>query len=152
MARSIVRTVLGVPAAGGGLILVGVMLLTVVDVALRYLLHAPLRGVFELTELAMVGTVFLGLGQAQQHRQHIINDLAYEPASPRVRGALDRLSRLVSAAVVLLVTWQLGVLALRMRADHDVTGVLGLPVYATVAVALVGFALYALALLRTHDA
>jgi TRAP-type C4-dicarboxylate transport system permease small subunit len=141
------------PAAlTGGVILVAAMLLTVLDVVLRHTLNAPLRGIFELTELAMAGIAFLGLAHAQHLGEHITIDLLYERLPPAGRRALDRLSRLVSLVVAGAITWQLLGYLGRMRASGEVTGVLGLPVYPAVGLAGAGFGLFALALLgRGHD-
>jgi TRAP-type C4-dicarboxylate transport system permease small subunit len=139
-------------ALTGGVALVAAMLLTVLDVVLRHTLNAPLRGTFELTELAMAGIAFLGLAHAQHLGEHITIDLLYERLPPSGRRALDRLSRLVSLLVAGTVTWQLLGYLGRMRASGETTGVLGLPVYPAVGLAGAGFGLFALALLgRGHD-
>jgi TRAP-type C4-dicarboxylate transport system permease small subunit len=136
------------PAAlTGGVVLVAAMLLTVADVALRRTLNAPLRGAFELTELAMAGIAFLGLAHTQHLGEHITIDLLYERLPRSGRLALDRLSRLVSLVVAGAVTWQLLGYAGRVRAGGEVSGVLGLPVYPAVALACAGFGLFTLALL-----
>ncbi len=134
-------------ALTGGVVLVAAMLRTVLDVALRHTLNAPLRGTFELTEQAMAGIAFLGLAHAQFLGEHITIDLLYERLSPAGRLVLDRLSRLVSPLVAGVVTWQLLGYFGRMRVSGEVTGVLGLPVYPAVGLAGAGFALFTLALL-----
>jgi TRAP-type C4-dicarboxylate transport system permease small subunit len=135
-------------AAVGGLLLAAVALLTVVDVALRYVLNAPIRGTFELTELAMVGIVFLGLGRAQ----HIEIDLLYERLASTPKRVLNLGVRGLSLALTLLITWQLGAHLLRTRAQHEVTAVLHVPVFVAVGLAVLGFGLFALRLVADHDA
>jgi TRAP-type transport system small permease protein len=134
-------------ALAGGVVLVAVMLLTVLDVALRHTLNAPLAGAYELTELAMAAIAFLGLAHAQHLGEHITIDLLYERLPPFGRRALDGLSRLVSSLVAGAVTWQLLGYLGRMQASGEVTGVLGLPVYPAVGLAGAGFGLFTLALL-----
>jgi TRAP-type transport system small permease protein len=131
----------------GGAILAALVPLTVLDVGLRYVLNAPIRGTFELTQLAMVGVTFLGLGEAQARTEHITIDLIYEHLGERGRWLLDRVARLVSLVLAIAIGWQLVVYAARVRADQEVSGVLGLPLYLAVGVAAGGFVLFALALL-----
>jgi len=134
-------------AVAGGLMLLAAMLLTVLDVVLRHALNAPVPGAFELTELAMVGIVFLGLGQAQHRHEHVTIDLAYERLPSAGRRALDLFSLAAGVLLALQVTWQLIAYLERVRASGEVTGVLGLPVYPAVGVAALGFCLLGVALL-----
>ena len=78
----------------GGLMLAALVPLTVLDIALRYLLNAPIRGTFELTQLAMVGVAFLGLGEAQARMEHITIDLLHT----RLSSTLARGARSVRSA------------------------------------------------------
>jgi TRAP-type C4-dicarboxylate transport system permease small subunit len=131
----------------GGLILMAVTLLTVLDVVLRHALSAPVAGAFELTELAMVGIVFLALGEAQHQQQQITIDLVYERLPSVGRRALDILALAMSVSLTLLVTWQLIIYLERARSSGEVTGVLGLSVYPAVGVAAFGVGLFSLAVL-----
>jgi TRAP-type C4-dicarboxylate transport system permease small subunit len=104
-------------------------------------LNAPVRGALELTDIAMVGIAFLGLAQAQ----HITIDLVYEQLPIQAQHVLDRLGQAMSVTLSALVTWQLVMYMLRTQKDHEVTAVLALPLHAAVAVAVIGFALFACA-------
>jgi TRAP-type transport system small permease protein len=130
----------------GGLILATLVPLTVLDIALRYILNAPIRGTFELTQLAMVGVAFLGLGEAQARTEHITIDLLHTRLSVRGRAALDRLAQLVSLVLAVAIAWHLAMYAARSRVDGEISGVLGLPLYLAIGVAAAGFALFGLAL------
>jgi TRAP-type C4-dicarboxylate transport system permease small subunit len=141
------RSLLHPAALVGGVILVALVPLTVLDVALRYAFNAPLRGTFELTQLAMVGVAFLGLAEAQTRAEHITIDLLYERLGRTSRRLLDHFARLVSLLVTGAVAWQLTGHALRLQADREVSGVLAVPLFIAVGVAAVGFGLFALALL-----
>ena len=143
----LLRALLAGATLTGGAMLVAVALLTVLDVALRYALNRPLPGTFELTQLAMSGIAFLGLGQAQRRGQHITIDLLYEGAPPAARRGMDGLAGLVSLLVAGAVSWRLLETMLRTRAGGEVTGVLSLPLYPAIGVAGAGFALFVLALL-----
>jgi TRAP-type transport system small permease protein len=142
----LMRALLAGATLAGGAMLLAVALLTVLDVSLRYALNRPLPGTFELTQLAMSGIAFLGLGQAQQRGQHITIDLLYERA-PQARRALDACAGLVSLLVAGTITWRLLETLIRTRAGGEVTGVLNLPLYPAIGVAGAGFGLFVLALL-----
>lgn len=129
-----------------GVALALLMFFTVADVLGRYLLNYPIAGTFELTEMSMVLIVFLALGLAEQRREHIALDLAYNAFSPGVRGLVDPLVAVVSLGVVAAMTWQLFAYARRMSEGAYTTAVLQVPVYPFVYVALVGCGLYALAI------
>jgi TRAP-type C4-dicarboxylate transport system permease small subunit len=142
----LVRLALRSSALLGGLMLAALVPLTVLDIAMRYVLNAPIRGTFELTQLAMVGVAFLGLGEAQARMEHITIDLLHTRLSIRGRAALDRFARLVSLGLALAIGWQLATYTARARWEGEVSGVLGLPLYLAIGVAAAGFVLFGLAL------
>ena len=146
MPERVARLAFASAAALAGVALVGVMVLTVLDFSLRFSFNAPIPGTFELTELAMIGIAFLGLGQAQQRQQHITIDLLYELLGRFGRQVIDRAARAVCLLLALVTAWQLWAYLLRARADAEVSGVLRVPLFVVVGAALVGFGLYAVAL------
>ena len=131
----------------GGLMLAALVPLTVLDIALRYVLNAPIRGTFELTQLAMVGVAFLGLGEAQARMEHITIDLLHD--APSSAWARDRRA-LRSACQSRAGDWpSVGSSPCMPReraAEGEVSGVLGLPLYLAIGVAAAGFVLFGLAL------
>lgn len=130
----------------GSIGLASLMFLTVADVAGRYLLNRPVPGAFELTEMSMVLIVFLALGLAQHHREHIALDLAYNYFSTRLKKATDLTVDLINLVVVVAMTWQLYNYFVRMIDGNYTTAVLQLPIYPFVIVALAGAAAYVLAI------
>jgi TRAP-type transport system small permease protein len=131
----------------GSIALAGLMLLTVADVFGRYFLNQPAPGTFELTELFMVFIVFLALGLAQHHNEHISLDLAYNYFSPRLKKYTNILINVVNLTVMAAVTWQLYEYSARMSEGDYTTAVLQLPIRPFVVVALAGTAAYMLAIL-----
>src|SRR5687767_2671195 len=123
------------------------MLLTVADVFGRYFLNRPAPGTFELTELFMVFIVFLALGLAQHHNEHISLDLAYNYFPSRLKKVTDLSVDVINLAVVIAMTWQLYNYCVRMLDGNYTTAVLQLPIYPFVIVALAGTAGYLLAIL-----
>lgn len=123
------------------------MFLTVADVFGRYLLNRPVTGTFELTEMSMVLIVFLALGLAQHHNEHISLDLAYNYFPSRLKKVSDLSVDVISLAVVIAMTWQLYSYFVRMLDGNYTTAVLRLPIHRFVIVALAGTAAYVLAIL-----
>ena len=123
------------------------MLLTVSDVFGRYFLNRPVPGTFELTELFMVFIVFLALGLAQHHNEHISLDLAYNYFPSRLKKCTNVLINVVNVAAMGAVTWQLYEYSGRMGEGNYTTAVLQLPIQPFVIAAVVGTAAYMLAIL-----
>ena len=123
------------------------MFLTVADVFGRYFLNRPLAGTFELTELFMVFIVFLALGLAQHHQEHISLDIAYNYFPSHVKKYTNLLIDLVNLAVMAAVTWQLYEYSARMGEGNYTTAVLQVPIQPFVMVAVAGTAACVLAVL-----
>ena len=109
-----------------GLCLAGMMLLTVVDIALRSAFGTPIRGVYELVELLLAGTFFFALPAVFLRGEHIVVDLIDSIAPTRV-PILKRVANVVGVAILALMGWR-GTLAARdTLMFSDVTADLGLP-------------------------
>jgi TRAP-type C4-dicarboxylate transport system permease small subunit len=131
----------------GSIALAVLMFLTVADVLGRYLLNYPVPGTFELTEMLMVPIVFLALGLAQHHDEHISLDLAYNYFPAQLKRASDVFVDLVTFVVVIAITWQLYDYSVRMLDGNYTTAVLQLPIQPFVIVAVAGAAAYVFALM-----
>lgn len=68
----------------GGILLAAITLMTGLDVAMRYLFAAPMRGVVELVQLGLPLVVFLGLGLVSRGREHISVSLLEPALGPRL--------------------------------------------------------------------
>ena len=123
------------------------MFFTVADVFGRYFFNRPLAGTFELTEMLMVLIVFLALGLAQHHDEHISLDLAYNYFPAPLKAATNIFVEGVNLAIVGAVTWQLYEYSLRMSEGNYTTAVLQLPIYPFVLLAIAGTGSYVLAIL-----
>lgn len=131
----------------GSIALALLMFLTVADVFGRYFLNYPVPGTFELTEMLMVPIVFLALGLAQHHSEHISLDLAYNYFPARMKAGTDVLVEVVNLMVVGAVTWQLYEYSARMSEGNYTTAVLQLPIHPFVILAIAGTASYMLAVI-----
>ena len=102
---------LGLLAAVGGIALVALMTITVVDIVGRNLGILYLQGVIEISNLTIVFLGFLGLAYCFNVGGHIVVDLATATASPRIVLALDGFWNLVAAglyALMAVLLWNEG--------------------------------------------
>ena len=130
------------------IVLVALMLLTVTDVAGRWLLGQPVQGTVEVTQLAMVAIVFLALGRVEHHDEHIAIDIVVTRLPQRWQRAVRILVGLVSFLLLLAISWQLYEFAGRLRVGNYATGVLQIPTYPVALLAVAGALAYTLAILN----
>jgi TRAP-type C4-dicarboxylate transport system permease small subunit len=116
-----VEALLGVAASA---ILLGMMLLTFVDVVARYVFSRPLRGAFEVTELMLLVLIFAGLPLVSFTDEHAVMDFIDRVLGAGALGGLQRLVQAVSAAFMFLLAWLVWLKADRVWAYRDSTDVL----------------------------
>ena len=81
-------------------VLFAMMALTFVDVILRYVFNAPLRGSFEITELMMVVLIMAGLPLVSRQEEHVVLDVFDEFMSAALRRLLRLIVNLVCSAAM----------------------------------------------------
>ena len=116
---------LGVAASA---ILFALMALTFADVVLRYLFNRPIRGGFELTELALLVLIFAGLPLVSHADEHVTMDFVDRVLPPRARELVVRAVHAVCAAVMFFLTWQAWLKAGKIGVYGDTTEVLRIAV------------------------
>jgi TRAP-type C4-dicarboxylate transport system permease small subunit len=113
--------VLGVAAS---ILLLGLMVLTFADVVARYLLNRPIRGAFEITELALLVLIFAGLPLVSHADEHVTMDFIDRILPPRLVGTWIRAMHGACAALMFFLTWQIWIKAGRISAYGDTTDTL----------------------------
>jgi TRAP-type C4-dicarboxylate transport system permease small subunit len=113
--------VLGIAAS---VILMAMMLLTFVDVVGRYVFNRPLRGGFELTELALLVLIFAGLPLVSRADEHVTMDFIDRLLAPARRAMLERAVHALCAAIFLFGAWLVWLKADRIWEYRDATDVL----------------------------
>ena len=98
------KGVLALAAAGAVFILV-MMGIIVTSVSGRFLFGRPLPGVIEVSEVLMVGIVFLGLARAQQEKLNVRTELITSHLPNKVQFLLSLLGLLTGLALMIGVTW-----------------------------------------------
>src|SRR4051812_23541751 len=104
------------------------MLITFVDVVARYLLNRPIRGAFELTELALLVLIFAGLPLVSHADEHVTMDFIDRMLPPRLVGIWVRAMHGVCAAIMLFLAWQTWIKADKIAGYGDTTDVLRIAV------------------------
>ena len=130
-----------------GATLVGLTLLTAVDVTLRAAFNAPIYGIQEVTELGLVLVTVLGIAYCAWTRAHIVIDVALGLQPRWLIKACDIVLPLVGAALMAVAAWRSleeGAEALA-RAAH--TNVLRIPQWPFFMLIALGLAAYAVVLL-----
>ena len=125
-------------ALAGGLLLVGVMGMTVVSVVGRYLFNAPVPGDYEITELAIGIAVFAFFPYCHITNANIVVELFTGRMPERFKAALDAAHNFTFAVVAGLITWRLFIGAMRKFNDSETTVFLGIPVHWAYFSALLG--------------
>jgi TRAP-type C4-dicarboxylate transport system permease small subunit len=105
-------------------ILFAMMVLTFVDVVLRYLFNRPIASAFELTELMLVVLIFAGLPLVSWADEHVTMDFIDRLLPSGARRRLERAVHVVSAAIMAFLTWQVWLKADKIWAYRDATDVL----------------------------
>ena len=117
--------VLGVASS---VLLVGMMLLTFVDVVARYLLNRPIRGGFEITELLLLVLIFAGLPLVSHADEHVTMDFIDRILPPAALRVLVRVVHALCAAVMFFLAWQVWIKAGAISGYGDTTDVLRITV------------------------
>jgi len=126
---------------------VAMAVLTVVDVALRYVLHSPVPGAYELGGYLSAVTVSLALPQIQRVKGHIVVDFAVRSAPLPLAWAMAAFVLTLQFAFYAALAWRLGANALELLAAGQRSDILRLPVYAIYLVVALGPAATALVVL-----
>ena len=113
--------VLGIAASA---ILFAMMCLTFIDVLARYVFNRPIRGAFELTELALLVLIFAGLPLVSHADEHVTMDFIDRWLTANGRIFLNRIMNLLVAALMLFMAWQVWIRAARVSSYGDTTDVL----------------------------
>ena len=103
-----------------GITLVFVMLLTVLDVVLRYFGY-PIIGVYDL--VALGGAIVIGFTMplAAEKRIHVFMEMAFQGHSRTVKQILNLLTRLIVFGISFVVAWNLIRLGIDFRRTGEVS-------------------------------
>jgi TRAP-type C4-dicarboxylate transport system permease small subunit len=136
LADRVQRTQLSVAATA----LVILMMVTVVDVFMRYLFNRPIRASLETVEVMLLVFVFNGMAAAFFNRRHIVIDLLDNVCGPRITSVLIRIADVLSVLCLGLLAWAMRQPAMQSYQYGDTKMELAVPIYMLWLVVLVSFA------------
>ena len=116
-------------AMTGGLLLIGVMAMTVVSVIGRYVFNAPIPGDYEITELVCGVAVFAFFPYCHIRNANIVVEFFTARLSPRRKTMLDTMHNFAFTLVAALIAWRLCVGGLHKLADEETTLFLNIPIH-----------------------
>jgi TRAP-type transport system small permease protein len=116
--------------------LVILMMMTVLDVLMRYLFNRPIRVSYETVEVMLLVFVFNGMAAAFFGRRHIVIDLLDKTLGPRMTAVLIHIADLLSVLCLGLLMWAMLLPAGQAYQYGDIKLELRIPLYALWMVAL----------------
>ena len=126
----------------GIIVLVAMMLLTGIDVFLRYVFNRPILGSVEITELLMVVLSFMAIVWCTSAKLHIKVDLLSNRLSDTTKIVSDIIFYFLYLALIGFITWRSFLEALSVRptdvyggARSSILDILHYPFYLLIAVA-----------------
>ncbi|MBU1209382.1 MAG: TRAP transporter large permease subunit [Proteobacteria bacterium] len=121
------------------------MLLTTVDVVLRYLFNSPLPGVYTIVEMSMLGAVFPAVAYVQQTRGNVRVDIFIDRITGNPRRVFELATLFLAFVAFALMCWQIGLLAREawVTGDFDM-GLIELPFWPPMTVMTIGLGLLCL--------
>jgi TRAP-type C4-dicarboxylate transport system permease small subunit len=134
-------------AYAGGAVLLGLVALVAFDIVMRRVLKVPFLGGFEMTELAMVVIVALGLPYCAALGGHVTVDLFGKVLDRPGLRWLNALVHLTGAVLLAVVAWRTALYAIGSYRWGDATNMMAIPKYPFQLVTAAGAALFAAVLL-----
>lgn len=115
-------------AALGVVALVGLALLVMVDVVLRWLFAAPIDGVAEISKLIIAMVVASFFPAALAERQHIAIEFVGKSLGPRAKATLEAFGALVTFGFFAAVAWRFVLYTAELGRSGETTWILGWPI------------------------
>jgi TRAP-type C4-dicarboxylate transport system permease small subunit len=140
----VVSRVLGITGTSFMMLL---MLLTVVDVFLRYFFSAPITGTAEISRLLMIIIVFPALGWAAIDRAHVRVDLIVSRIPPRLQGIFGSITFFIALITFCIITWRSFLEATVVNRETSLIHLPFMPFYWVMSVGLAIFCLAIAALI-----
>jgi len=130
----------------GQFTLILMVMLTVADVFLRYVLNRPILGSYELTEFMMAVLVFSTIGYTMVVKGHVVVDLVFIKLPQRSKDILECITSFIAFILFAVVAWRNAVQASTAWGRNDVTAELFIPISPFILFVAIGIAVLSLVL------
>ena len=147
--QSLARRIIEWWAVGGGIVLLGIALMTTWSAATGFLINKPLPGDFELTEILVAVAVFAFLPYCQLTDANVTADIFTANAGARAIGAFRLFASVLALAIGVVLTWRTWAGLLDYRQYVETTAILKIPIWTAYVPALASLGLLILACLIT---
>ena len=105
------------------------MLIGAIDVIARYLLNYPIKGALGLSEILLVGIVFLAWPYTQFVNGNVKVEIFYSRFRPRVQSIVGAVKTLLALCVFGIMAYQSFNKVLESRESMEIIDVLNIPAY-----------------------
>lgn len=133
----------------GNATLIGLILLIFADVLMRNLFNLPIPGVMEITEHWLtVPMVFIGIWWAGVTNEHVRVTMMTEKLGPKANLVAEGITSVVSAAILLIMSWYAFGVAYESFQDGEYAGAYELLIWPVRFVTGLGFFTLAIVILQ----
>jgi len=145
--RSALHTVSSWVSYVGMATVIIMMLMVVVDVALRFFIGKPILGSVELASYMLSIIAFTAIPLVESEEMHVSIPLVFDRFPQKVRLWINSLVNLIGLGLLILLSWSSFLLAFEHLRRGKVTQVLHIPLYPFVFIAAVCVTLYGVILI-----
>jgi TRAP-type C4-dicarboxylate transport system permease small subunit len=138
--HTIIQVLLAVSAG----ILTAMMLLTAIDVVMRYAFRLPIPGAFELTEYMMAFIVPFSIAYCAEQKGHVSVELFFKKLPKIIQTVLAPVISLLTLIFAILITWQNILYIFETAHDRISSAVLLIPIYPFIIPVSIGAGGYAM--------
>ena len=114
----------------GGLLLVGIVLMTAYSATANFFFSRPLPGDFEIVQIGVAIAAFAFLPLAQLTRANVVVDIFTQWAGAGAKRAMELLGSLAAIAFAVLLLWRMSDGMLDYYRYSEYTAIIGIPIWA----------------------
>lgn len=118
--KPIFDTILDILGVLSAIIIVGIMVMVLYEVVMRYFLGRPTLWVLEIVEWALVWMTFLSAAYVLKEERHVSMDIVVSRLSPRTQAMMGVYTSIAGALICIVLGWY----GAQIVHDHIVRGVL----------------------------
>ncbi|PHR90710.1 MAG: hypothetical protein COA78_34590 [Blastopirellula sp.] len=122
-----IDTLVSLLAILAGLVLAGLVVLTFIDVVMRYFFSAPLRGRQDIVEMGMIVSVFLAAPYTWRVGGHISVDLYETLLFPKLEIIRQLFVKISVAGIFALIAWRAWIGAEDAELFNEATNMIAIP-------------------------
>ena len=131
----------------GQAILMVMVLLVVVDVILRRFFNSPLPWSLEVIQVMLVVVVFFSIAYCGVQKAHVSIDVFISRVPQKARYVINIITHILGIIILAYMAWGGLISGIDRINDHQVTGILPIPIYPFAFIVAFGCLLLALVLL-----